>query len=42
MPKLFNTIQAIGITRRVELLLNASEVIIRDSDEGVFRLGMSE
>jgi hypothetical protein len=41
-PKLPKKIQAVGINKLIELLSKASEVIFRDRDKEIFRLGMSE
>jgi transposase len=38
-PKMPKKIQAFGITRIIELLSKASEVIIRDQDREIFRIG---
>ena len=41
-PKMPKKIQEIGINRIIELLSKASEVIIRDRDQEIFRLGISD
>ncbi len=41
-PKLPKKIQAIGINRIIELLSTASEVIFKDRNQEIFRLGLSE
>jgi hypothetical protein len=41
-PKLPKKIQDIGINKLIELLSKASEIIIRDCDKEIFRLGMSD
>jgi hypothetical protein len=38
-PKMHKKIQAFGITRIIELMSKASEVIIRDQDREIFRIG---
>ena len=40
-PKMPKKIQAVGINRIIELLSKASEVIIRDRDQEIFRLGLN-
>jgi len=40
LPKLPPKIQKIGINRFIELLSKASEVIIKDNDQEIFRLGL--
>ena len=42
LPKMPRKIQAIDIKRIIELLSKASEVIIRDRDQEIFRLGLSD
>ena len=42
LPKLPATIQKIGINRLIELLSKASEVIIKDNDQEIFRLGLRD
>ena len=39
-PKLPKKIQAVGINKLIELLSKASEVIIRDRNQDIFRLGL--
>ncbi len=41
-PKLPKKIQAVGINRIIELLSTASEVIFKDRNQEIFRLGLSE
>ncbi len=41
-PKLPKKIQAVGINRIIELLSKASEVIIKDRNQEIFRLGLSD
>jgi len=41
-PKLPKKIQAIGIDKLIELLSKASEIIIRDRNQDIFRLDMSD
>jgi len=41
-PKMPKKIQAVGINRIIELLSKASEVIIRDRDQEIFRLGLND
>ena len=42
LPKLPSKIQQIGINRFIELLSKASEVIIKDNDQEILRLGLSD
>ena len=42
MPKLPKKIQAVGLNRIIELLSKASEVIIKDRNQEIFRIGLSE
>ena len=42
LPKLPAKIQKIGINRLIELLSKASEVIIKDNDQEIFRLGLMD
>ena len=42
LPKMPRKIQAIDIKRIIKLLSKASEVIIRDRDQEIFRLGISD
>jgi hypothetical protein len=41
-PKMPKKVLAVGINRIIELLSKASEVIIRDRDQEIFRLGLSD
>lgn len=41
-PKMPKKIQAVGINRIIELWSKASEVIIWDRDQEIFRLGLSD
>ena len=41
-PKLPKKIQAVGINRIIELLSKASEIIIRDRNQEIFRIGISD
>jgi hypothetical protein len=41
-PKMPKKIQAMGINRIIELLSKASEVIIKDHNQEIFRLGLSD
>jgi len=42
MPKLPKKIQVVGLNRIIELLSKASEVIIKDRNQEIFRIGLSE
>ena len=42
LPKLPSKIQQIGINRFIELLSKASEVIIKDNDQEILRLGLCD
>jgi transposase len=41
-PKLPKKIQAVGLNKLIELLSKASEIIIRDRNQDIFRLGLSD